>query len=273
MEMILIPCLAAKDSNSGNRAIVPSSLMISQMAAAGYSPASRARATEASVCPGRASTSPSAERSGKTCPGRAISSGRVAGAIRARMVVARSKAEMPVVTPCRASTEMVKAVPKQDVFSASGVIIGMRSSSSRSPVIARQISPRPSRAMKLMACGVANSAAMARSPSFSRSSASTMITNLPARKSASASSIPASGIARLSNKLLDILAQNIHFQVHPTVHRLAGQGDVLLCVSYEHECKCVMENVHYGQAHAVYGDETLGGDVAQQLGRGADCHP
>src|ERR1019366_7609745 len=42
--------------------------------------------------------------------------------------------------------------------------------------------------MKLTASGVIRSAAIERSPSFSRSSSSTMITNLPARMSAIASS-------------------------------------------------------------------------------------
>jgi hypothetical protein len=43
-------------------------------------------------------------------PGRTRSAGRVAGSIRAWMVVARSAAEMPVVVPTLASTETVKAV-------------------------------------------------------------------------------------------------------------------------------------------------------------------
>ena len=40
------------------RAIVPSSFMISQITPAGFSPASRARSTEPSVCPARRSTPP-----------------------------------------------------------------------------------------------------------------------------------------------------------------------------------------------------------------------
>ena len=58
-----------------------------------------------------------------------------------RTVVARSAAEIPVVTPLRASMETVKAVPKELVFSCT--IIGMCSSSRRCPVRGRQISPRP----------------------------------------------------------------------------------------------------------------------------------
>jgi hypothetical protein len=48
--------------------------------------------------------------------------------------------------------------------------------SSRSAVIGMQISPRPCVAMKLMTSGVIFSAAIVRSPSFSRSSSSTTTT-------------------------------------------------------------------------------------------------
>ena len=54
-----------------------------------------------------------------------------------------------------------------------------RARRSGSGVRARQISPRPCMAMKLMASGVANWAARVRSPSFSRSSASQTTTILP----------------------------------------------------------------------------------------------
>ena len=56
-------------------------------------------------------------RSGKTCPGRARSFGTASSAMAARMVVARSAAEIPVVTPWRASIDTVKAVPKPELFS------------------------------------------------------------------------------------------------------------------------------------------------------------
>ena len=96
--------------------MVPSSFMISQIAAAGVRPASRARSTEASVWPARLSTPPRRARSGKTCPGRSRSAGRVAGSASVRTVAARSAAEMPVVTLPRASTETVKAVPNGEVL-------------------------------------------------------------------------------------------------------------------------------------------------------------
>ena len=108
------------------------------------------------------------------------------------IVCARSAAEMPVVTPSRASIETVNAVPNCASFWS--VIWRSPSSSQRSGVRQRQISPRPWVAMKLTASGVTNCAAMVRSPSFSRSSSSTTTTKRPARISSIASSIVANGL-------------------------------------------------------------------------------
>ena len=102
---------------SATRAMVPSSFMISQMTPAGMRPAMRARSTEASVWPARTRTPPLRARSGKTWPGRARSLGLELGLMATWMVWARSAAEMPVVTPSRASMDSVKAVPKREVLS------------------------------------------------------------------------------------------------------------------------------------------------------------
>ena len=104
--------------------MVPSSFMISQITPAGVSPARRARSTEASVWPARTSTPPSRARRGKTWPGRARSAGRHCGSMAVRMVRVRSAAEMPVVTPSRASIDSQKAVPKFEVLV--GLISGRR---------------------------------------------------------------------------------------------------------------------------------------------------
>src|SRR5689334_15989005 len=87
-----------------------------------------------------------------------------------------------------------KAVPYCEVFSA--VIGPMFRCSSRSSVIARHTSPRPNFAMKLMTSGVTCSAAIVRSPSFSRSSSSTTMIMRPSRKAATASSIEANDALR-----------------------------------------------------------------------------
>ena len=138
----------AMATRSGSRAMVPSSFMISQITPEGFSPASRAMSTAASVWPARTSTPPSRARSGKTCPGVAMSCGPERGSIATATVRARSCAEMPVVTPSRASIETVKAVSCREEFDAA--ISGSPSASSRSPGSARQISPRPCVAMKLI---------------------------------------------------------------------------------------------------------------------------
>ena len=77
--------------------------------------------------PGRRSTPPSLARSGTTWPGRDRSAAVAAGSASSRMVRARSPAEMPVVTPSRASTVTVYAVPRRSWLTRN---IGGRSSRS-----------------------------------------------------------------------------------------------------------------------------------------------
>ncbi len=128
--IIFSPCCSQKAARSGTRAIVPSSFMISQITPAGASPASLARSTAASVCPERCSTPPARACNGNTCPGWTRSRGVAAGSIATRIVWARSAALIPVVTPSRASTETVKAVP--NVASFRSVICRRSSSAQRS---------------------------------------------------------------------------------------------------------------------------------------------
>ena len=161
----------------------------------GLRPARRARSTAASVWPARSRTPPARLFSGKMWPGWTISRGVACGSIATWIVRARSCAEMPVVTPWRASIETVNGVSNGDSFFAA-----MRSRPSWSQcsgVSDRQISPRPCVAMKFTASGVANCAAIVRSPSFSRSSSSQTTTILPWRMSSSASSIVANGLCVL----------------------------------------------------------------------------
>src|SRR3984893_10883837 len=110
------------------------------------------------------------------------------------MVCARSYDEIPVVTPLpRASIETVNAVPR---FAVLWSTMGPNSNwSSRSPVIARQIKPRAWVAIKLITSGVTISAAITRSPSFSRSSSSAMTIMRPDRNSLSEFSISVNFVA------------------------------------------------------------------------------
>src|SRR3990172_2544112 len=97
------------------------------------------------------------------------------------MVSARSCAEIPVEIPSRASIDCVNAGRLRAAFERT--MNSSRSSWARACVSVRQIKPRPCLAMKLMASGVAIWAGITRSPSFSRSSASTSTTMRPLRTS------------------------------------------------------------------------------------------
>ena len=162
--------------------MVPSGLRISQITAAGVRPAMAVRSQPASVWPARTSTPPGTARTGKMWPGCTRSDGLASRATATWMVRARSAAEMPVSTPSAASIDWVKLVPYRVPLRAA--ISGRSSWRQRSSVSVRQTRPRPCVTMKLMASGVTNSAAMTRSPSFSRSSSSTRMTMRPARSSA-----------------------------------------------------------------------------------------
>jgi hypothetical protein len=119
-------------------------------------------------------------------PGCTSSYGSVAESASTRAVCARSAAEMPVVTPSRASTEMVYAVRIRSRLC--GVINGMFSRSRVSPSSATQTNPLVHRIMNPISSGVALPAAKIRSPSFSRSSSSTTTTARPAAVSVMARS-------------------------------------------------------------------------------------
>lgn len=177
----------ANCTRSGSRAMVPSSFMISQITPDGFSPAMRAMSTTASVWPARTRVPPSRAISGKTWPGVTISSRPRCGSMATWMVWARSWAEMPVVTPSRASMETVKAVSCR--VSLRDDISGRPSLSIRSRVSDRQISPRACLAMKLMTSGVAIWATTQISPSFSRFSSSTRMNIRPERASSTTSSM------------------------------------------------------------------------------------
>ena len=155
------------------------------------------------------------------------------GSMAVAMVRARSCAEMPVAMPSRASIETVKAVRFRASFWRA--MYSRRSWSARWRVSDRQIRPRPCLAMKLMASGVAICAGMTRSPSFSRSSASTRMIMRPLRKSSMISSIgerkplPSAVCGRLQAVLhdrqlhgaRDVAGEHVDLQVDP-VARLFG---------------------------------------------------
>src|SRR3712207_4520438 len=130
---------------------------------------------------------------------------------------------MPVETPSLASMETAKAVPMREELWV--VICGISRRSSISPSIGKQMRPLPCAAMKLMSSGVTSSAAMVRSPSFSRSSSSQTMTILPACMSSTISSIGLNGIfdaplevLHLSDQPLHVFGDDVRLQVYVISH-------------------------------------------------------
>src|SRR5258706_11938225 len=305
--IISSPCRFANRDSCGTRAIVPSSFITSQMTPAGCRPAMRAISTDASVWPVRTRTPPSRARSGETCPGRTESDGLVAGWTAAGTVAARSAAEMPVVTSCLASIGTQNAVLNGVVFDTTAR--GISSSSSRAPVIERQIWPRPWRAMKLIVSGVTFSAAIVRSPSFSRSASSTMMIILPSRTESTASSMRANGEClagaisraglpftfcplpfilsvchfpgarareRQSGELRgadDVLAHHIAFEVDPMPQLRAAEVRVLHRERHELDVESIDAEAGDCQADAVDGDRPFVHEEWRKVRRKADRHP
>src|ERR1043166_4131937 len=180
--MRLSLCRSAKAATSGPRITVPSSFISSESTPTGGRPASRQRSMQASVWPERISTPPSRATSGNTWPGRTKSAAPLLPLASARTVLVRSSAEMPVVSPWRTSTVMVKAVPSGASLAAT---IGSRCSRRASGADSgAQTMPEVWRMMKAIFSGVQSEAATNRSPSFSRSSSSVTTTISPRAKAA-----------------------------------------------------------------------------------------
>src|SRR5918995_4423677 len=270
---ILTPCSAENFSRSGTLAIVPSSFMISHMTPAGLRPASRERSTAASVWPARCRTPPGRALKGKTWPGMTRSSGSVASSTATLQVCARSAAEMPVETPSLASMETVKAVPMREELWV--IICGISRRSSISSAIGRQMSPLPWVAMKFMFSGVTSSAAMVRSPSFSRSSSSQTMTIFPALTSSMISSIGLNGIfdAPLQvlqasgnsrpNEPLDVFGYDVRLQVHPVTRPELFEVRVRAGLRQDGDGEGPVAQGDDGQAYTVDADAPLLHDVTE----------
>src|SRR4029453_2485150 len=194
------------------------------------------------------------------------------------IVRARSCAEIPVETPSRASIDTVNAVP-------SGVslwsVIGRSSSSSqRSGVRQRQMSPLPWVAMNAIASGVTNGAAAVRSPSFSRSASSTTTTKRPERMSSIASSIVVNGDAvsagrrsvapggsspSAGDELLDVLREDVGFEVHRLRRVKVGERRRLERVWHECDGESAFRELGDRERDTVDGDGALLDAVAEHF--------
>src|SRR3990170_235576 len=181
--------------------------------------------------------------------------------------------------------EMVKAVPKGEELS--WTMGGSWSWRARSSVMLRQMSPRPYRAMKLMESGVTWSAAMVRSPSFSRSSSSTRITIFPDRMSSSASSIMASVIWTTFSrepvffeKILgdprilafqepeDIFPDDVRFHVDPVPRSGTAKGGPIQGKRNQRHLEPVRMDRADREAHAVHSHGSIENNVFHYRGIG-----
>src|SRR3972149_5032408 len=216
-------------------------------------------------------------RAGKTCPGRRRSDGTVAGSIATWMVLARSRAEMPVVTPnfLAASTLTVNAVSRESVLS--GVICCRPSARVRSGVSARQTNPRPCLTMKLIMSGVTSWAPPTRSPSLSRASSSATTITRPAWMSATACSMVPKGIL-LSYPLplyhlAHELADHISLEVDPIPRLERPQRGLLQREGDQRHLNPAgrRHGVHR-EAHPVHRDRPVQERHAHQIRRHIDIH-
>src|ERR687898_1024848 len=201
------------------------------------------------------------------------SSGPVASSTATRQVWARSAAEMPVETPSFASMETVKAVPMREELWV--VICGISRRSMTSSAIGRQIRPLPCVAMKLMSSGVTSSAAIVRSPSFSRSSSSQTITIFPALMSSMTSSIGLNGIFDAPLEVsqvpflsrpqepLHVFGYDVRLQVHPVSHPEPPEVGVRAGLRQDGDGKRAFAHRDDGEADAVDADATLLDNVAE----------
>src|SRR2546422_470316 len=271
-------------------------IVISQMTPTGASPAMRQRSTAASVCPARTSTPPSRARSGKMCPGFTRSEAAVPGSASSRIVRARSAALIPVLTPSRASTLTVNAVPRR--ASLRVTIWGRSRASRRSAVIGTQTTPLAYLRMNATSSGSQSSAAMVRSPSFSRSSSSTTTTIRPSLISWVASSIVANGArgattlgrgrraarlmvidsslvspSALREQAPHVLCEDIGLQVHEVPGPESAEGGALRRVRYERDLEIGLAQRHDRERHAVDGDEPFGHEVGRESSGQREAQP
>ena len=185
---------------------------------------------------------------------------------------------MPVVVPCAAvDRDGERGALRSRCCAAT--ISGRSSSSSRSPVIGTQITPDVWRTMNAIFSGVVVSAAMMRSPSFSRSSSSTTTTISPRPMAATASldlGRTASSCSLLGRASGRAAARRTWRSRRPRGSR-GRPGPCAPSVVTAAVCgmtatvKPSSSDVDDREADAVDGDRALLDDVAQQLG--AACGP
>src|SRR6185503_9648300 len=201
------------------------------------------------------------------CPGRARSSGRVPGSMSAFTVVARSAALIPVVVPCTASTDTVNAVRCTSVLWAT--MSGNRNSSRCSPSIGMQITPLVWRIMNAIDSAVTFSAAMMRSPSFSRSASSTTTTSSPRWIAAIAFSMWVKGMTSAfsgDEEAFDVLGDHVGLQVDAVAGVAHAERGDREGVWDQRDAELGVVDGGDREAHAVDGDGALLDQVTREVG-------
>src|SRR5438128_186830 len=137
--------------------------------------------------------------------------------------------------------------------------------------------------MKLIASGVANCAATTRSPSFSRSGASTTTTKRPWRMSSIASSTVANGVTSRrtlmweivarspGEQALDVLREDVGLEVHGRAGTQLGERGRGERVRDERDLEAPLVDGGNGQRDTLDGDRALLDAVAEELGRRLDA--
>src|SRR3712207_4602385 len=129
---------------------------------------------------------------------------------------------------------------------------GTPRASRRSPSMGTQMSPRPYMAMNVMSSAVTFSAAITRSPSFSRSASSTTTTIRPSRMARTASSTEANSRASLmAHQFLHVLGDDVDFEVDGVSDGPAAERGDGGCVRDQGDGEGQVVDVGDGERHAV----------------------
>src|SRR5690349_1123058 len=147
------------------------------------------------------------------------------------------------------------------------------SSRARSEVTVVQITPDVCCRKKAIDWGVANSAAMIRSPSFSRSSSSTTTTISPRPIAAIAFSMSSSamGSILLEEEAFHVLGDEVDLEVHLVAGAASTEGRDLGGVADDGDGEVAGVGFDDGEAAALDGDRALLDDVAGEAGRDRDA--
>src|SRR5687768_5073639 len=126
--------------------------------------------------------------------------------------------------------------------------------------------PRALVTMKLTASGVTFSAAITRSPSFSRSRSSATTTMPPVAMASTAWSTSANACSVTGDQLLDVLGHHVDLDVDTRAAAQRPEGRRLRGVGDDCHLEPIVAHGGDGQAHPVECDRPLVDDIPEQLG-------